>query len=297
MPETWSDRFAEIGLKHRYETVNGIRMHFAEAGDGPETILFLHGFPEQWYSWRHQLVAFAANYRVVAPDLRGYNETEDSGPYDTDTLQADVLDLIRVLGVERVHLVAHDWGAAVAWLIGMNHPEVLRSLAIMNVPHTKLFERGIRRPRQLLRSWYILFFQLPWLPEKALSAGDYHRIARALIRNCRPGTFTREDVKTFLEGWRRQGLGGGINWYRAVVRDRRALPEPVPVITAPTTLIWGENDVALGKELTYGTDEYVEDLEVHYLPGISHWVQQEAPDEVNGFLREHFARAGSRGIS
>ncbi|MGH2608105.1 MAG: alpha/beta fold hydrolase [Tepidiformaceae bacterium] len=280
-------------LEHRYDVVNGIRMHWVEAGSGPETILFLHGFPEQWYSWRHQIAAFAPDYRVVAPDQRGYNETEAQGPYDTDTLQQDILDLIGVLGVEKVHLVAHDWGAAIAWLVAMHHPEVLRSLVIMNVPHPKVFEKGIRRPRQMLRSWYILAFQLPWLPERAVASQDYHALARGMIRQCAPGTFTRDDIKTMLAGWRRQGLAGGINWYRAAVRRRKPLPDPVPHITLPTTIIWGENDVALGKELTDGTDAYVDRLTIHYLPGVSHWVQQEAPEQVNAFLREHLSRAGA----
>jgi pimeloyl-ACP methyl ester carboxylesterase len=280
-------------LQHHYDVVNGIRMHWVEAGSGPEAILFLHGFPEQWYSWRHQIAAFAPEYRVVAPDLRGYNETEAQGPYDTDTLQQDVLALIELLGLEKVHLVAHDWGAAIAWLIAINHPEVLRSLVIMNVPHPRVFERGLRKPRQMLRSWYILAFQLPWLPEKAVASQDYRSLARGMIRQCAPGTFTREDVKTMLEGWRNQGLGGGINWYRAAVRNRRPLPDPVPIIEVPTTMIWGENDVALGKELTYGTGDYVSNLTIHYLPGVSHWVQQEAPEQVNALLRGHFGRATS----
>ncbi|MEX0784841.1 MAG: alpha/beta hydrolase [Dehalococcoidia bacterium] len=277
-------------LQHRYDVVNGIRMHWVEAGSGPETILFLHGFPEQWYSWRHQIAELSGDYRVVAPDQRGYNETEAQGPYDTDTLQQDILELIQLLGVEKVHLVAHDWGAAIAWLIALNHPEVLHSLVIMNVPHPKVFEKGIRRPRQMLRSWYILAFQLPWLPERGVSRDDYRWLARSMIRQCAPGTFTRDDIKTMLEGWRYQGLGGGINWYRAAVRDRKPLPDPVPAIDVPTTLIWGDNDVALGKELTYGTEDYVSNLTVNYLPGVSHWVQQEAPAQVNAHLREHLAR-------
>ena len=284
-------RLEDITLTHHKAPINGIQMHWVEAGDGPEAIVFLHGFPEHWYSWRHQLAEFAGEYRVIAPDQRGYHETESRGPYDTETLQADVIALLDHLGLERVHLVAHDWGAAIAWLLGMNHPERLLSLVIMNVPHPKLFQEGIRSPRQLARSWYVFAFQIPWLPEKVLAASGYQRLARSIIRSCRAGTFTREDVREMLESWRLQGLGGGVNWYRAAMRDRKPLPEPVPRITAPTTLIWGENDVALGKELTYGTEEYVDDLTVHYLPGVSHWVQQEAPLQVNDFLREHFARA------
>jgi epoxide hydrolase 4 len=273
-------------LQHRYATVNGIRMHYVEAGRG-ETVLLLHGFPEFWYSWRHQIAALAPHYRVVAPDLRGYNETENRGPYDTDTLQQDVLALIDEIGGEPVHLVAHDWGAAVAWLLAIRHPERLKSLTICNVPHPVLFQRGLRRPAQLKRSWYIGFFQLPSLPERALALKSYHILARTLIRDCRPGTFTREDIKEFLAGWRRQGLNGGINWYRAVVRQPRRLPDPVPSITVPTLMIWGEQDLALGKELTYGTEEFVEDLQLEYFPDASHWVQQEEPDRVNELLLEH----------
>lgn len=282
------------GLQHQRASVNGISMHYAEAGSGDDVILFLHGFPESWYSWRHQIAHFADRYRVIAPDQRGYNLTEAAKPYDAATLQADVIALIDRLGVERVHLVAHDWGAMVAWWLAMNHPERLRSLAICNVPHPAVFAKQIRRsPRQWARSWYMAFFQLPWLPEKALAAQRYHRLARMLINDTRPGTFTRDDVKEILAAWRRKGLGGGLNWYRSALRDAK-LPDPVPLILTPTVLIWGEDDVALGKELTYGTDDYVKDLAVHYLPNTSHWVQQEEPAAVNHILDDHFARVEAR---
>jgi epoxide hydrolase 4 len=283
-------------LTHHFAEINGIRMHYVESGSG-ETLLFLHGFPESWYSWRHQLAEFASAYRVVAPDLRGYNETENAGPYDTGTLQEDVLALIRHLGVERVHLVGHDWGAAIAWLIAMHHPGVVATLTICNVPHPELMRKGLKRPRQLLRSWYIFFFQIPWLPEAVLRRDDYRALARQIIRDCRPGTFSREDVKEMLASWRRQGLNGGINWYRAALRRAAKVHRPVPTIMAPTLLVWGEDDVALGKELTYGTEDYVHDLSMHYLPNTSHWVQQEEPEKVNDLLRAHLERAGARAQS
>ena len=277
-------------LDHHYPTVNGIRMHYVSAGTG-DTVLLLHGFPEFWYSWRHQIAALAPHYRVIAPDLRGYNETENTGPYNTGTLQQDVLSLIEHVGAERVHLVGHDWGAAIAWLLGMNHPEALRTLSICNVPHPALFMKGIRNPRQLLRSWYIGAFQVPLLPERAIAIRNYHILARTLIRDCRPGTFTRDDIKMFLQAWRRQGLGGGINWYRALLRSPQRLPDPVPIIETPTLFIWGEQDIALRKELTYGTEDYVRDLRMEYLPEASHWVQQEEPERVNALLLEHLGAA------
>lgn len=280
---------------HGYANINGIRMHYVEAGEG-EPVVFLHGFPEFWYSWRHQMAALAGKYRVIAPDQRGYNETERQGPYDTDTLQADVLALMAHLGIERAHIVGHDWGGVVAWLLAIEHPDAVRTLTVCNLPHPAVFRRQIRRnPRQWLRSWYFLFFQLPWLPERLIALGNYHRLARGIIRQCRPGTFTRDDVKAFLAAWRRQGLGGGINWYRAVMRHPRPLADPVPLIMAPTLLVWGEDDAFLGKELAEGTDEYVHDLTVHYLPGTSHWVQQEEPEKVNAYLAQHLERVSVGG--
>lgn len=275
-------------LQHREATINGIRMHYVEAGTG-EPVVFLHGFPESWYSWRHQLRALSDTYRVIAPDQRGYNLTEAKGPYDTVTLQADVLCLLDHLGIERAHIVGHDWGGAIAWLLAMNHPERLSTLTVCNLPHPAIFAKHVRRPRQALRSWYILFFQLPWLPELMLSAQGYHRLARRMIRECEPGTFTREDIREFLAGWRRQGLSGGINWYRAALRQPTRIPDPVPIITVPTLLIWGDEDSYLGRELTEGTEEYVAKLKVVHLPGVSHWVQQEAPEEVNRLLRDQLA--------
>lgn len=276
-------------VEHHHATINGIRMHYVSAGTG-DTILFLHGFPEFWYSWRHQLFEFSKHHRVVAPDLRGCNETENVGPYDTDTLQQDVLALIEHLGGAPVHLVGHDWGGAIAWLVAINHPEQVRTLSICNMPHPVVFRDHLRRPRQLLRSWYLGFFQVPWLPERALALRNYQILARTLIRDCAPGTFTRDDVKMYLEAWRRQGLNGGLNWYRALLRSRPQLAQPVPILTVPTLLAWGDQDIALGKELADAAGPYVRDLQVEHLPDAGHWVQQEAPARINALLSAHIQR-------
>ena len=282
-------------LRHDYAEINGIRMHWVEAGAG-ELVVLLHGFPEFWYSWRHQIAALAPGYRVVAPDLRGYNETERRGPYDTDTLQQDVLSLIAHLGESSAHIMAHDWGGVIGWLLAIQHPEAVRTLTVCNLPHPAIFQRAIRRkPRQMLKSWYVLAFQAPWLPQRLIAFRNYQALAKALIGDCRPGTFTREDIEAFLGAWRRQGLSGGINWYRGLIRHPRRLPDPLPKVVAPTLLIWGEDDQFLGKELTFGTDQYVEMLDLHYLPGVSHWVQQEAPGEVNQLLLAHLRAANQRG--
>ncbi|MXW26337.1 MAG: alpha/beta hydrolase [Dehalococcoidia bacterium] len=276
--------------EHRYAPVNGIRMHYVEAGEG-EPVVLLHGFPEFWYSWRKQLPALAPHYRVVAPDLRGYHETEARPPYDTGTLQGDVLGLIEALGEEGAHIVGHDWGGAIAWQLAMNHPESVRSLAILNIPHPALFVKGLRSFEQLRRSWYMFFFQLPWLPEQYVARNRYRQLAQAIFRGIPPGEERSKDVAFYRESWETHGLSGGINWYRALFRSPRRLPDPVPTVTAPTTMIWGEEDVALGKELTVGTERYVRHLDLHYLPGVGHFVQQEAAEQVNELLLAHLARA------
>ena len=186
---------------HRHARTNGIRMHYVEAGEG-EPVVLLHGFPECWYSWRRQLPVLAKHYHVVAPDLRGYHETDAKPPYDGDTLQEDVLGLLEALGERSAHIVGHDWGGAIAWLLAMNHPEAVRSLAILNAPHPALFLAGLRSFAQLRRSWYTLFFQLPWLPELLLAQNGYRRLARAVFRGIPPGEERRKDLAFYRRSWR-----------------------------------------------------------------------------------------------
>lgn len=277
--------------QHRYAQVNGIRMHYVEAGEG-EPVVFLHGFPECWYSWRKQLPVLAPHYRVIAPDLRGYHETEARPPYDTGTLQQDVLGLLEATGEDSAHIVGHDWGGAIAWQLAMGHPQALRSLAILNIPHPALFVKGLRNFAQLRRSWYMFFFQLPWLPEQYAARNGYEQLARTLLQGIPPGEEREKDLAFYRQSWQEHGLSGGINWYRALFRNPRRLPDPVPMVTAPTTMIWGEEDIALGKELTIGTERYVPDLDLHYLPGVGHFVQHEAAGRVNELLLGHLERVG-----
>lgn len=282
---------AGAGLRHNYAVVNGVRLHYVETGSGPLVVL-LHGFPEFWYSWRHQIEALAPYFHVVAPDQRGYNLSEKPhgvSAYSTDKLVEDVAALIRHLGEERAVIVGHDWGGGVAWMFAMNHPEMTERLVVMNCPHPAAMARGLRTPRQLLRSWYMFFFQLPVLPELTMRAGNYRAIERSLRGWVhRPGTFTDADIRAYKEAAAQPGaLRSAINWYRAMMRSglRQAL-RPMPQITVPTLLIWGEDDRALGKELTHGTERWVPNLTVRYIPNTSHWVQQEQPELVNRYLLE-----------
>jgi len=279
-------------IRHEFVRANGLRFHVATCGDGDRLALCLHGFPECWYSWRHQLPLLARlGYRAWAPDLRGYGET-DRPPrvedYAIERLLDDVAGLIDASGAKSVILLAHDWGALVAWYFAMRRLRPLERLIIMNVPHPALFERALRTLRQLRRSWYVFFFQLPRIPERFLAARNYRAIDEAFrgmaIDKSR---FPDEALAVYRDNAARPGaLTAMINYYRAFVRGGGARQRALgfPVIETPTLMIWGEVDVALGKETTYGTEQYVRDFTIRYLPNVSHWVQQEAPETVNAML-------------
>ena len=280
-------------LRHGYADLSEVRLHYVEAGDGPLVVL-LHGFPEFWYGWRYQIPALtAAGFRVVAPDMRGYNlSSKPAGvaAYDIDRLAADVRELILERGANSAHVVAHDWGAAVAWTAAMNHPEVVERLAILNLPHPRRFLLGLRHPRQLFKSWYMFFFQLPWLPERLVRASRWRFFqAFALGTAARPDAFTAQDIERYVEAWSQPGAATGmINYYRAVFRQspRRALAR-LGVVNAPTLVIWGEHDRYLSKELAEPARSDVPNLErVVRLPDASHWVQHDERERVNELLIE-----------
>jgi pimeloyl-ACP methyl ester carboxylesterase len=279
-------------LRHAYVTLNGIRMHYVTAGSGP-LLLLLHGFPEFWYGWRRQIPALAEHFTVVAPDQRGYNETEKpSWGYELDVLVADVVGLIEALGYERAHVVGHDWGGAVAWATAITRPHRVERLAILNAPHPAIFARNLQaNPAQRRRSWYMGFFLLPVLPELALSANDYAAITSSFVGDTAPGTFSREEITSYKEAIGKPGaLTAALNWYRGLgfQGERGLFAGTAMRCEAPTLLLWGEDDRYLGPELVDGTEAFVPDLTVRRLPGVSHWVQHEAPDEVNRALLDHF---------
>jgi pimeloyl-ACP methyl ester carboxylesterase len=267
---------------------NGLRFEVEACGSGDRLALCLHGFPESSFSWRAQLPSLAGlGYRAWAPNQRGYGRTTRPprvADYAARHLVADVAGLIDASGARAVTLIGHDWGAAVAWLFASAQVRPLERLIIMNVPHPAIFAQALRRPRQALRSWYMLFFQLPHVPERLLSWNRAELVARAFRAGAaNPDRFPPE----VLDVYRRNALEPGaltamLNWYRALPRGGE--PPTFGPIDVPTLMIWGESDVALTKETTYGTERYVRDLTLRYLPGVSHWVQQDAPDVVNAML-------------
>lgn len=281
--------------EHRFVHANGLRFHCVTAGEGPLVVL-LHGFPEFWYSWRQQIPALArAGFTVVAPDLRGYNESdkpEGVEAYRMGMIVEDVAGLIRAFGHERAGIVGHDWGGAVAYAFAMLHPEMTDRLAVLNCPHPDAFSRALREGslEQLRKSWYMFFFQLPGAPEELLSANNFRLLKQFAYAHSLKGTFTAASLKAYVEAMAKPGaLTGAINWYRAMFR--RGLPpaREYPKISAPTLVIWGTRDHFLGNDLTRGMRRYFSGpFKIAYLPGVSHWVQQEAPARVNSLLLSFF---------
>lgn len=272
---------------------NGLTFQIDECGAGDRVALFLHGFPESKYAWRYQLPLLAKlGWRAVAVDQRGYGHSSRPvgvGAYDVELLAGDAAAIFDALGAKRRLLIAHDWGAIVAWVFAMERLKDLDGLVIMNVPHPAVFQQCLRAsPAQRRRSWYAYFFQIPWLPEWVLTRNRAAAIGRAF-------TDMAVDKSRFppavVDHYRQNALIPGaatamVNWYRAAGRNGLAKygPGRAPMIETPTLMIWGEEDTALGIELTEGYGPYVKDFTLHRLPGVSHWVQQEAPETVNARL-------------
>ncbi|WP_437312136.1 alpha/beta fold hydrolase [Sorangium sp. So ce388] len=283
----------ESRLSHRFTERGGVRLHYVEAGEGPLVVL-LHGFPELWYSWRHQIPALVeAGYRVIAPDMRGYNLSDKPAgvaAYAIDELTADVAALIQAAGAERAAaVVGHDWGGGVAWAFAMRYPALLERLAILNCPHPARLLAGFRTARQLRKSWYMFFFQLPKVPELLAQRNDY-ALFRASVQEDprRPGAVTDEDLARYLEAWSRPGaLTATINYYRAAFRpsSMRDLGKS-PRIDTPVLVIWGEHDRYLGSELAAPDPELVPNARVTRIPDASHFVHYDRPERVNQLLLE-----------
>jgi pimeloyl-ACP methyl ester carboxylesterase len=279
-------------IRHERIPGDGVHLHVARAGTGPPVIL-LHGFPENWRSWKHQVPALAsAGFSVLVPDLRGYNESDrpaERSAYHLRHLVADVAALVRASGAARAHVVGHDWGGIVAWVFASVHPELLDKLVIVNAPHLRVYMEKLRRPsRQMLRAWYLLLFRIPGVSERALAARDFRAIRQMFRGLPKQPAFTDEEIEHYVAALARPGaLTAALNWYR----ENLASPDALQLarsahVGAETLVIWGEQDPALGVELLDGLERVAPRARVHRIPHASHWVQNEAPDEVNRVLVE-----------
>ena len=296
-------------IRHGYAQVGDVRLHYAESGgaDRPLVVL-LHGFPEFWYSWRHQLGALGEHFHTVAPDLRGYNlsdKPDREEDYRVGKLVDDVTGLIRHFGARRAAVVGHDWGAVVAWALAESFPDYVSKLGALQVPPGAVWAANMTW-RQALASWYMLFFQLPRLPEWRISANDFAGLAGMFKSTARAGTFADADIARYKEMLRRRGASGetssltaGVNYYRAnfslLTRNFSSIfrrgARPAARVRVPTLFIYGERDAFVMPETVRGVGSYVDApfSEVR-LARAGHWVQQEYPNEVSaalvGFLSE-----------
>jgi len=272
---------------------NGVSLHTVQAGpeDGPLVIL-LHGFPECWYGWHRQIGPLAkAGYRVVVPDQRGYNLSDKPAGVDSyhlAELAADIVGLIDACDRETANVAGHDWGATVAWWLGMEYPDRLDRLCIVNVPHPTAFEQTLRKSwSQRLKSWYVLWFQLPIIPEITVQLGDWWLARRSMVSTSRTGTFTSTDMDRYRTAWSEPGAYTAmLNWYRAVVRYR---PRPYNErVSTPTLILWGTDDEFLDTQMAHDSVEYCEQGHLQLVEDASHWILHEEPALVVEALLEFF---------
>jgi pimeloyl-ACP methyl ester carboxylesterase len=282
-----------ISFEHLTFHNGPLDLHAVAAGppDGP-VLLLLHGFPEFWFSWRNQIEPLAsAGFRVIVPDQRGYNTSSKprgASSYALSHLTSDVLAIADQLGQARIFLAGHDWGAAVAWSVALLHPQRVAKLAILNVPHPSVMRRYLKtNRRQLRRSWYMFFFQLPWLPEAAFSAFNFRLGVRSLVRSSRPGTFSSEDLALYRAAWSQPGaLTAMINWYRAAFRYRSKFTDST--VHVPTRILWGERDAFLLSDMAQASLRYCDSAELYTFANASHWLQHEEPARVSDLLIDFF---------
>jgi pimeloyl-ACP methyl ester carboxylesterase len=270
-----------------------IALHAVAAGpkDGL-VVLLLHGFPEFWYGWNKQIEPLAAaGFRVIVPDQRGYNLSSKPpgvASYALPELVSDVIAIVNQLGQEKVFLAGHDWGGAVAWSAALLHPQRIAKLAVLNCPHPSDMLKFLNtRIRQALRSWYIFFFQVPWLPETLFSVFNYQLVVGALLRSSRAGTFPSEDLAQYRAAWSQAGARSGmIHWYRALFRQRRKIADRT--VRVPTRILWGDRDAFLLPEMAQESLRYCADAELYTFANASHWLQHEEPALVSQHLIDFF---------
>ena len=295
----------EVAIRHGYANVNGIRLHYAESGSGDNLVILLHGFPEFWYSWRHQLSALGKFFHVVAPDMRGYN-LSDKPPsvddYSTDVLAKDVIGLMDHFGTAKAAVVGHDWGAGVAWALAHRYPDRLTKLAVLQVPPAAAWRANLTLA-QLLRSWYMFFFQLPLLPEWLIRRNNFKSLNRVFKADVvTTGSFTDDEIEMYKEALGQKGaLTSAINYYRAnafrLIRGAKPKtsqgsgPLGSGRVKVPTLFIFGEQDAAILPQTVRGVEKYIDGPYSELrIPGSGHWVQNEAVEEVNSALIEFLRR-------
>ena len=289
-------RDPELG-EHSHVKVNGVRLHCVSSGtEGAPLLLLLHGFPEIWYSWRYQIRSFRRQYRVVAVDLRGYGESDKPArqdQYGIELLAADITQLVSALGYTSCLLAGHDWGGAVAWQAALKRPDLFQKLMILSCPLGRVYMEAAKRDLVTsLKPWYMMLFQLPWIPEKWLVSNDYLILKTILLTPQYGGmnngdNLSYDDLQAYLHTYSQPGaFTYPINYYRRILKK----PRPIPVsatnkIKVPTLVLFGSSDKFFSEECKIGYGKYVAQVQVLTVQG-SHWLQQDSPEEVNRRMRD-----------
>lgn len=282
-------------IEQKIIRTNGIALNVALAGpvDGKPLIL-LHGFPEFWYGWRHQIDHLASlGFRLWMPDQRGYNlsdKPQDLYDYRVDEMVMDTIGLMSATGQEKVCIAGHDWGAMVVWWLALRHPEKIERMAILNVPHPRVFQRHLRyNIKQMVKSVYAGFFQIPFLPERLLTLADGKPFARFIKMSGLKNTFSDEDLDRYRETWQQpDAMRSMLNWYRAYLRYAPPAPKSWR-IKPKTLLIWGKKDIALSSDMVEPSYDLCDNAELVWLEKGSHWVQHDEKERVSQLLGQFFS--------
>jgi pimeloyl-ACP methyl ester carboxylesterase len=286
------ERLDGVTAADREVVLGEVRLHYVEAGSGP-LVLLLHGMPQFWYAWRHQMPVLAnTGFRVVAPDLRGFNlSSKPSGisAYRQDVVAEDVARLIPALGAERATVVGHDMGGEIAWPFAAAHPGLVERLVILDAPHPQRLAAALQTKAQRQRSSYMYFFQLPALPEWFLRRNNFAAYRKMFAADpVRPDAFTEKDIQRYVASWSVPGaLTASINYYRAGMRTKSTAQ--LAPITVPVMVLWGEDDHFLPSDLAAPDPQLVPNCRVEIIQQCSHWIAEDQPERVNerllAFLR------------
>ena len=275
-------------------TSDGYTLSVKCAGpDSGKPILFLHGFPEFWYGWRKQIPYFVAKgYRVIVPDQRGYNDSdkpERISEYSIVQLAEDVAAIVRQLKLDETVLVGHDWGAAAAWQAAIRHPALFSRLVILNVPHPRTMVKTLLSNfNQLMKSWYMFFFQMPVIPGWLAALDGYERFAEAMRGTANEGSFTDEDLAAYREAWQKpKAFDSMVNWYRAAFRHPDLSVQQT--VEVSTLILWGKGDRFLEASMATESLQYCRSARVKYFERATHWLQHDEPDAVNAEI-ENFIK-------
>jgi len=280
---------------------NGITLYCAESGPvhGP-LVFLLHGCPEYWYGWRHQIAPLAnAGFRVVAPDQRGYDESDKPkgiAAYDLDVLAADIAGLADALDRDKFAVVGHDWGASVGWWMARNYSPRVARLAALNAPHPAVWKHAMRyNPVQRRKSGYVGMIGLPWLPEMLMRLGNYNALVKSLRGARRKDAFSKVDIEQYRQAWKKPGaLTAMLNWYRALLRRDMPLAQEKR-LTMPVRIIWGVDDAYGIPELANESARLCDDAKIVFVENATHWVAHDEPERVTRALLEFLAPFGNGG--